>query len=146
MLQVRADPEEAEGEYQWMAVLTWAGERPTDDIIDEISKKIENYRAKILMFDEWQPRLGYTSGILQVMGGSSKIGERAFFSRENVEFLHQPMVWNKKKSGKSDQKYIKMIFGGKKFFNFFSPRPESYGRDDVSSSPLTKIFSTSTRK
>ena len=82
--QVRADPEEAEGEYQWMAVLTWAGERPNDELIDEISKKIENYRAKILMFDEWQPRLGYTSGILQVMGGSSKIGERAFFSRENV--------------------------------------------------------------
>ena len=77
---MRADPEEAEGEYQWMAVLTWAGERPNDDLIDEISKKIENYRAKILMFDEWQPKLGYTSGILQVMGGSSKIGERAFFS------------------------------------------------------------------
>ena len=81
---VRADPEEAEGEYKWMAVLTWSGEKPDTEEIEEISKKIENYRAKILMFDDWQPRQGLTSGILQVMGGSSKIGERAFFSREAV--------------------------------------------------------------
>jgi len=81
---VRADPEEAGGEYKWMAVLTWKGQKPDIDEINEISKKIENYRAKILMFDEWDSNLGYTSGILQVMGGSSKIGERAFFSREQV--------------------------------------------------------------
>ena len=81
---VRADPEEAEGEYQWMAVLTWQGTRPSADLVDEISKKIENYRAKVLMFDDWSREQGHTSGILQVMGGSSKIGERAFFSREQV--------------------------------------------------------------
>ena len=67
-----------------MAVLTWKGPKPGTDEINEISKKIENYRAKILMFDEWDPSIGYSSGILQVMGGSSKIGERAFFSREQV--------------------------------------------------------------
>ena len=81
---VRADPEEAAGEYQWMAVLTWQGPRPSNDLVDEISKKIENYRAKVLMFDEWSREAGHASGILQVMGGSSKIGERAFFSREQV--------------------------------------------------------------
>ena len=67
-----------------MAVLTWKGQKPDTEEINEISKKIENYRAKILMFDEWDPNIGYSSGILQVMGGSSKIGERAFFSREQV--------------------------------------------------------------
>ena len=81
---VRADPEEAGGEYKWMAVLTWKGPKPDIDEINEISKKIENYRAKILMFDEWDTNAGNTSGILQVMGGSSKIGERAFFSRDQV--------------------------------------------------------------
>ena len=81
---VRADPEEAEGEYKWLAVLTWKGAKPDTEEVNEISKKIENYRAKILMFDDWQPEHGVTSGILQVMGGSSKIGERAFFSREQV--------------------------------------------------------------
>merc|ERR1719150_490811 len=30
------------------------------------------------------PEQGFTSGILQVMGGSSKIGERAVFSRDQV--------------------------------------------------------------
>ena len=91
MLQVRADPEEAEGEYQWMAVLTWAGERPTDDIIDEISKKIENYRAKILMFDEWQPRLGYTSGIHPSGDGRLLKDRRAsvFLSRKRICFRGQ---------------------------------------------------------
>lgn len=81
---VRADPEEAEGEYKWLAVLTWKGVKPDPDEVDEISKKIENYRAKILMFDDWVSGHGYTSGILQVMGGSSKIGERALFSRDCV--------------------------------------------------------------
>ena len=81
---VRADPEEAEGEYTWLAVLTWKGVKPDPEEVNEISKKIENYRAKVLMFDEWSPEEGVTSGILQVMGGSSKIGERAFFRRENV--------------------------------------------------------------
>ena len=81
---VRADPEEAEGEYKWLAVLTWKGIKPDPDEVNEISKKIENYRAKILMFDEWQEGEGLTSGILQVMGGSSKIGERAVFTRDQV--------------------------------------------------------------
>ena len=75
---------QASGEYKWMAVLTWKGQKPDIDEINEISKKIENYRAKILMFDEWDTNTGYSSGILQVMGGSSKIGERAFFSRNQV--------------------------------------------------------------
>ena len=49
-----------------MAVLTWKGHKPDSDEINEISKKIENYRAKILMFDDWIPEQGYVSGILQV--------------------------------------------------------------------------------
>ena len=81
---VRADPEEAEGEYKWLAVLTWKGMKPDPEEVNEISKKVENYRAKILMFDEWLEGRGYTSGILQVMGGSSKIGERALFTRDQV--------------------------------------------------------------
>ena len=100
---VRADPEEAEGEYKWLAVLTWKGIKPDPEEVNEnfltftalyfynvevneISKKVENYRAKILMFDEWQEGEGLTSGILQVMGGSSKIGERAVFSRDQVQY------------------------------------------------------------
>ena len=67
-----------------MAVLTWKGPKPDPEEVDEISKKIENYRAKILMFDEWLPGKGFEGGILQVMGGSSKIGERAIFNREHV--------------------------------------------------------------
>ena len=81
---VRADPEEAAGEYRWIAVLSWRGQKPLKEEVDEISKKIENYRAKILMFDDWSEETGLASGILQVMGGSSKIGERAFFHREQV--------------------------------------------------------------
>ena len=54
------------GEYKWLAVLTWKGHKPDSDEINEISKKIENYRAKILMFDDWIPEQGYVSGILQV--------------------------------------------------------------------------------
>ena len=63
---VRADPEEAEGEYKWLAVLTWKGIKPDPEEVNEISKKVENYRAKILMFDEWLEGRGFTSGILQV--------------------------------------------------------------------------------
>ena len=75
------------GEYKWLAVLTWKGVKPDPDEVNDISKKIENYRAKLLMFDEWTPEQGFTSGILQVMGGSSKIGERAVFSRDQVQYL-----------------------------------------------------------
>lgn len=81
---VRADPTEAGGEYKWIAVLSWIGDKPAVEEINEINKKIENYRAKVLMFDEWVPGKGLISGILQVMGGSSKIGERAFFNRSEV--------------------------------------------------------------
>ena len=35
---VRADPEEAEGEYKWLAVLTWTGVKPDPDEVSEISK------------------------------------------------------------------------------------------------------------
>merc|ERR1719244_100465 len=81
---VRADPEEAGGSYKWMAVLTWSGNKPDIEEINEINKKVENYRAKVLMFDDWNSESGLTSGLLQVMGGSSKIGERAFFTRDVV--------------------------------------------------------------
>ena len=36
------------------------------------------------MLEDWEEGQGYTGGILQVMGGGSKIGERAVFSRDNV--------------------------------------------------------------
>ena len=36
------------------------------------------------MLEDWEEGQGYTGSILQVMGGGSKIGERAVFSRDNV--------------------------------------------------------------
>jgi len=82
---VRADPHESGGEYQWMAVLTWKGLKPDiEEINAEISKKVENYRAKILKFDDRDDDKGYCSGVLQVMGGPNKIGERAIFFRDSV--------------------------------------------------------------
>ena len=50
--KVRADPEEAEGEYKWLAVLTWTGVKPNQDEVSEISKNIENYCAKLLMLED----------------------------------------------------------------------------------------------
>lgn len=70
--------------YDWIALLAWVGCEPDRTEISEVFRKLETYRAKVITLDEWSREAGCTGGIIQVTGGSGRIGERAVFGRENT--------------------------------------------------------------
>ena len=81
---VLANPEQSKSTYNWLAVLSWTGSTPDrTEINEELAKKTESYRAKVLVFYE-QKGLGYTEGVAQIIGGPNRIGERVHFSREET--------------------------------------------------------------
>ena len=81
---VLANPEQSKSTYNWLSVLAWLGTTPNRvEINEELSKKTESYRAKVLAFYE-QKGLGYTEGVAQIIGGPNRIGERVHFSREET--------------------------------------------------------------
>ena len=71
--------------YDWIAVLVWVGPTPNrTEINEEIGRRVEHYRTKVITLDDWSKEAGCTGGILQVTGGSGHMGDRVVFSRENA--------------------------------------------------------------
>ncbi|XP_040573070.1 uncharacterized protein [Lepeophtheirus salmonis] len=89
---VEADPNESHGEYDYVAVLVWLGEKPKEE---DVLKEIENptsYRAKIIKFAPIIPDVGITSGVLHILNGSSFANERVIFNRDVVYIFSFPMA------------------------------------------------------
>ncbi len=85
MVRAAESKREPGARYEWIALLAWIGSDPNrTEINEEVCRKIENYRAKVIALDDWSKETGCTGGILQVTAGSSRIGERAVFGRENT--------------------------------------------------------------
>ena len=81
---ISANEEESQGEYDYLAVLSWKGdEKP---LKETIAKEIEvpfGHRAKILKLD-YENNSGAVGGVLNIISGPTRIGERVTFNRANV--------------------------------------------------------------
>ena len=88
---VRANPHRSLRSYNWIAVLAWVGETPDrSQIDDEISKKTESYRAKIVLFSDVKNQT-CTDGIAQIIGGPGWLGERVLFNRNKTYIFGSSM-------------------------------------------------------
>jgi len=90
---VQANPDQSMSTYNWIAVLAWQGPTPNrDEINAELCKKTESYRGKVLLLSESKDS-GYTDGVVQIIGGPNKIGEKVVFSRV-CTFIHGTCMKN----------------------------------------------------
>ena len=88
---VRANPHRSLSSYNWLAVLAWVGETPDrSKIDDEISKKTESYRAKIVLFSDVKNQ-SCTDGIAQIIGGPGWLGESVLFNRNKTYIFGSSM-------------------------------------------------------
>ena len=99
---IEADQSAANGEYQWLALLSWKNVRPTQEEVDfdfEKGRKDFSLKAKIIKFDDHDPKQGFCSGVLQIYAGPNNVGERVIFHREQLYVFSTRMA-------KADLAYI----------------------------------------